>query len=248
VTAVRSRFVGKRVVVTGAGSGVGRVLTELLLVEGAQVAGIDLSTGGIPEGAHPIIADLASPSQVEAAAQESSAVLGGVDILCNNAGAPSTTSVIDCSLQDWEQTFAVNARAPFLMIRALLPGMLERGSGVIVNTASVAGMIGLPDRAAYCSSKGALMSLSKQVAIQYATSGIRCLCVCPGVVDSPWVVRLLEAADDPEAARASLIARQPMGRLATPEEVALAIAFAASDEAAFMTGNEIVLDGGILAG
>jgi NAD(P)-dependent dehydrogenase (short-subunit alcohol dehydrogenase family) len=123
----------------------------------------------------------------------------------------------------------------------------QESSGVIVNTASVAGLIGLRDRAAYCASKGAVVALTKQVAVQYATRGIRCNCVCPGTVDSPWVGRLLDAANDPAQARRDLVARQPLGRLGRPDEVAAAICYLASDAAAFVTGSELVIDGGILA-
>jgi NAD(P)-dependent dehydrogenase (short-subunit alcohol dehydrogenase family) len=126
--------------------------------------------------------------------------------------------------------------------------MLEQGSGVIVNTASVAGLVGLRDRAAYCASKGAVIAFTRQVAVQYAGTGVRCCCICPGTVDSPWVGRLLAEADDPEQRRRELVARQPIGRLGSPEEVAKAALYVASDDAAFMTGTALVLDGGLTAG
>jgi NAD(P)-dependent dehydrogenase (short-subunit alcohol dehydrogenase family) len=126
--------------------------------------------------------------------------------------------------------------------------MLERGAGSIVNTASVAGLVGLRDRAAYCATKGAVIAFTKQVALQYAGTGVRCNCVCPGTVDSPWVAGLLDAAPDPEAARAALVARQPMGRLGTPAEIAAAVLYLASDDAAFVTGTALVIDGGLVAG
>ena len=130
----------------------------------------------------------------------------------------------------------------------MLPGMLAQGSGAIVNTASVAGLVGLRDRAAYCATKGAVISLTKQVAVQYAGTGVRCNCVCPGTVDSPWVGRLLDGAEDPEATLAALVARQPLGRLGRPDEVAKAALYLASDDAAFVTGSALVIDGGIVAG
>jgi NAD(P)-dependent dehydrogenase (short-subunit alcohol dehydrogenase family) len=126
--------------------------------------------------------------------------------------------------------------------------MLEQGNGVIINTASVAGMVGLRDRAAYCASKGAVIAFTRAVAIQYAGTGIRCNAICPGTVDSPWVQRLLEQSDDPEQRRAELVARQPMGRLGQPAEIARAAVYLASDDAAFVTGSELVLDGGLTAG
>ena len=169
-------------------------------------------------------------------------------MLCNNAGASSTSDPLSCTLEDWERTFAVNARGVFLGTRAALAVMLTAGRGAIVNTASIAGQVGLKDRAAYCASKGAVIAFTKAVAVQYAGTGVRANCVCPGTVDSPWVGRLLASADDPEAMRASLVARQPMGRLGTPREVAAAALYLASDDAAFITGAELVIDGGLLAG
>jgi NAD(P)-dependent dehydrogenase (short-subunit alcohol dehydrogenase family) len=139
-------------------------------------------------------------------------------------------------------------RGVFLGTKAALPSMLAQGRGVIVNTASVAGMVGFRDRAAYCASKGAVIALTKQVAVQYASQGIRCNCVCPGTVDSPWVGRLMGGTDDPAATRAALVARQPLGRLGQPDEVAKAVVYLASDDAAFITGSELVIDGGIVAG
>ncbi|MGW6376111.1 SDR family NAD(P)-dependent oxidoreductase [Rhodococcus sp. NPDC055112] len=243
-----SRFEGRRVVVTGAGSGIGFEMTRLFLEEGAQVVAADLNPASAPEGAHKVAVDVSSSTDVERMTSEAMGFLGGVDILCNNAGIGSTTNVVDSTVDEWDKVFAVNARGTFLCMKYLLPGMLERGSGVIVNTASAAAMIGLPDRAAYSASKGAVISLTKQVAVQWADAGIRCNCVCPGTVDSPWVGRLLDEAEDPEARRAQLTARQPMGRLAQPIEVARAALYLASDDAAFVTGTELVIDGGILAG
>ena len=242
------RFSGRRVLVTGAGSGIGRELTSMFLAEGASVVAVDLDVRGVPDGAISVVADTSDENDVRVAFALAENVLGGVDILCNNAGIGSTTSVLDATVEEWDRVFAVNARGTFLCTKYALPGMLERQHGVIVNTASVAGMIGLPDRAAYCASKGAVIALTKQVAVQWADSGIRCNCVCPGTVDSPWVGRLLEGAEDPEAMRSQLVARQPMGRLATPVEVARAVLYLASEDAAFITGTELVIDGGILAG
>lgn len=242
------RFEDRRVVVTGAGSGIGRELVSILLDEGARVVGVDKDPAGVPAGAVTVVADLAAPDQVAGAMQEAMAALSAVDVLCNNAGVGSTKSVVDCSVEEWDHLFAVNARAVFLTTQAVIPQMVSRRSGVIVNTASAAGIVGLKDRAAYCASKGAVLALTRQVAVQYAEYGVRCLSVCPGTVDSPWLERLLAEAPDPEARRQELVARQPLGRLASPTEIARAIAYAASDDAAFMTGSELVIDGGILAG
>lgn len=242
------RFEGKRAIVTGAGSGIGHELTTILLEEGAQVVGLDINVESIPRGAIRITSDLQDVSDVGASMAKAIDALGGLDILCNNAGIGSTKSVLECAPDEWDRVFAVNVRAVYLGIRAALPTMLAAGAGVIVNTASVAGTIGLLDRAAYCASKGAVIALTKQVAIQYAGQGIRCNCVCPGTIDSPWVQRLMEEAADPAERRRNLVARQPVGRLGQPIEVARAIAYLASSESDFMTGSELVIDGGILAG
>ena len=144
--------------------------------------------------------------------------------------------------------FSVNVRGVFLGTKHALPHMLSAGRGSIVNTASIAGLVGLRDRSAYCASKGAVIAFTRQVALQYAGTGVRCNCVCPGTVDSPWVGRLLDEAEDPAVARAALTARQPVGRLGTPEEIAKAVLYLASDDASFVTGSAMVIDGGLTAG
>lgn len=243
-----SRFAGRTILVTGAGSGIGREMARQFLEEGGTVYAADLDPGAVPEGSTPLKVDVTDPDSFAAAVDRAVSETGALHVLCNNAGASSTTGVLDCSLEEWERTFAVNSRGVFLGTRLALPHMLAQSDGAIVNTASVAGLVGLKDRAAYCASKGAVIAFSRQVAVQYAGTGVRCNCVCPGTVDSPWVGRLLAAADDPEQARAGLVARQPMGRLGTPTEVAAAALYLASDAATFITGTELVIDGGLLAG
>lgn len=242
-----SRFTNHTAVVTGAGSGIGQQITAQLLAEGARVVAADLETGGIPSGAHPVKADVSQPDDVAELIQAATEWLGRIDILFNNAGIGSTTNVIDATLDEWDRVFAVNVRGVFLGIKYAMPAMLDQGHGVIVNTASAAGLIGLPDRASYSASKGAVIALTKQVAVQWANAGIRCNCICPGTVDSPWIGRLLAQADDPARHREKLTARQPMGRLGTPAEVAKAALYLASDDAAFITGTALVIDGGITA-
>lgn len=242
-----TRFAGRRAVVTGAGSGIGRELTRLLLVEGASVVGVDTDVAGVPDGAIAVRADVSDKADVMRFAATAQERLGGVDILFNNAGIGSTATVLDTSVNEWERVFAVNVRGVFLGIKHVLPGMLAQGGGVIVNTASAAGLVGLPNRAAYCASKGAVIALTRQVAVQWAAAGIRCNCICPGTVDSPWVGRLLAETDDPAERRAELVARQPMGRLGDPAEIAKSALYLASDDAAFVTGTALVIDGGITA-
>ena len=242
------RFQDRTVIVTGAASGIGAAAVELFLREGAHVIGADLSPGGVPAGATGMACDVSVPEDLEALVGAALDATGRLDVMVNNAGIGSTADALSLTVEEWDRVFAVNARGVFLGTKYALTPMLAAGRGAIVNTASVAGLVGLRDRAAYCASKGAVISFTKQVALQYATSGVRCNCVCPGTVDSPWVAGLLDQAEDPAAARAALIARQPMGRLGTPEEVAGAIAYLASDDAAFVTGAAWVIDGGLVAG
>jgi NAD(P)-dependent dehydrogenase (short-subunit alcohol dehydrogenase family) len=242
------RFPGRTVVVTGAGSGIGAEMVRLFSAEGATVFGGDLQPEGVPSEATAVKVDVSVASDVEALIAAAIDATGRLDVLCNNAGIGSTTDPLDCSVDEWDRVFAVNARGVFLGTKAALPQMLQQGAGAIVNTASVAGMVGLKDRTSYSASKGAVIALTKQVAVQYAGTGVRCNCICPGTVDSPWVGRLLAAADDPAERRRQLVARQPMGRLGNPEEIARAALYLASDDAAFVTGTELVIDGGLTAG
>lgn len=242
------RFEIRVAVVTGAASGIGWEIASRLRDEGAAVVAGDLNPDGVPEGTLGVAVDVAVEDRLEALIETCITTHGRIDVLCNNAGVGGVTDVLNCSTEEWDRLFSVNVRGVFLGIRAALPHMLAARRGVIVNTASVAASIGLPDRAAYCASKGAVVALTKQVAVQYAAHGIRCNCVSPGTVDSPWVGRLLDQAEDPAAIRRALIARQPLGRLATPGEIADLVVYLASDQASFVTGSDWLIDGGMAAG
>ncbi len=233
-------FSGKRAFVTGAGSGIGAAVARRLAREGAEVTLADIALQPVQAiaaeiGGHALELDVRDEEQVAAATT-------GIDVLVNVAGIGSTTSAPDTQLEVWENVFAVNARGTFLTCKHAIPGMQARGGGSIVNVASVAALVGLRNRAAYCASKGAVVALTRALAVDHVGDGIRVNAVCPGTVDSPWVRRLVEDAGELLDA---LRARQPLGRLGLPEEIADAVAYLAGAE--FATGTVLVLDGGLTA-
>jgi len=239
------RFAGRRALVTGAGSGIGEAVARALHAEGADVVLADMAgdrvqalAAELGDRAHGLTLDVRDEDAVSGA-------MDALDVLANVAGVGSTTSAPDTPLEVWENVFAVNARGTFLCCKHAIPGMIERGGGAIVNMGSVAGLVGLRNRAAYCAAKGAVSALTRALAIDHVGDGIRVNAVCPGTVDSPWVRRLVdEVGESLDALRA----RQPMGRLGTTDEIAQAVLYLASDAAAFVTGSELVIDGGLTAG
>ena len=231
-------FEGKIAVVTGGGSGIGRAVAERLAAGGADVIVANRSESrGVGRFVQTDVSDEASVRALfEAVGPE-------LHILVNSAGVLATTELTpSIEVDDWDQAFAVNARGTFLCCKHALPRMPRGGS--IVNVASVAGMVGIPGRAAYGASKGAVIAFTRALAVDHVKDGVRVNCVCPGTIDSPWIDRVVEELGEP---REKLIARQPLGRLGTPEEVAEAVAYLASDRAAFATGSSLVIDGGVTA-
>jgi 2-keto-3-deoxy-L-fuconate dehydrogenase len=242
---------GKVVVVTGAGSGIGRATAMLFASEGARVIAADLNgaaahqTAQLGDGTiQATEADVSDEQAVIALFDRCDEQLGPPDVLANIAGIGSTTSAPDTPLEVWERVFAVNSRGTYLCCKHAIPRMVAAGGGSIVNIASVAGLVGLKNRAAYCASKAAVVGLTRALAIDHVADRVRVNCICPGTVDSPWVRRLL---DDAGESLDALVARQPMGRLGSPEEIAKAVLYVASDAAAFMTGTALVIDGGLTA-
>jgi 2-keto-3-deoxy-L-fuconate dehydrogenase len=230
-------FAGKRALVTGGGSGIGAAVARQLAAAGAEVTVADLEPAAVADelGAHALRLDVREEVRVAAAME-------GIDVLVNAAGIGSTTTAPNTPLEVWDNVFAVNSRGTFLCCKHAIPGMAARGGGAIVNVASVAALVGLRNRAAYCASKGAVVALTRALAVDHVADGIRVNAVCPGTVDSPWVRRLVE---DVGESLDALRARQPMGRLGTTDEIADAILYLAGAE--FVTGSVLVIDGGLTA-
>jgi 2-keto-3-deoxy-L-fuconate dehydrogenase len=240
-----SDFDGVVAVVTGAGSGIGLATTTALVAAGARVAALDLAPPPPSAAVLPVEADVTSQRSLDAAATRSAAELGPADVLVCNAGIGAAGTVEANDDDEWHRVYDVNVVGIVRTARAYLPQLRRSTGGAIVNTASVVSTVGLPARACYGASKGAVLALTMAMAADLAGEGIRVNCVCPGTVDTPWVARLLAAADDPDAARAALVARQPIGRLGTAEEVAAAILYLASPASGYTTGTALAVDGGI---
>jgi len=240
------RLRGKRALVTAAGQGIGRAIAERLHAEGAEVIATDVNMAALQDFAgrheHLDVLDRAAVFALVNAAE--------ADVLVNCAGMVPAGSILETSDHDWDLAFDLNVRSQFWTIQAALPGMLARGGGSIVNISSVASSLkGVPNRCAYSASKAAIIGLTKSVAADFVTRGVRVNAVCPGTVESPsWHARVLDQAsasgEEAEAVRAQFVARQPMGRVGTPAEVAALAAYLASDESSFTTGQVHIIDGG----
>jgi 2-keto-3-deoxy-L-fuconate dehydrogenase len=233
---------GLAAVVTGGGSGIGLATARLLASRGARVAVLDLKPG---DEFIALPADVTDDNSVREAITEAAVQLGGIDILVNNAGIGAIGTVADNPDEQWHHVFDVNVVGMARVTRAALPYLRASAHAAIVNTCSIAATAGLPQRALYSATKGAVLSLTLAMAADHLHEGIRVNCVNPGTADTPWIGRLLDAASDPAAERAALAARQPMGRLVSPEEVAAGIAYLASPAASSVTGTALAIDGGM---
>jgi 2-keto-3-deoxy-L-fuconate dehydrogenase len=243
---LQHRLKGKRVIMTAAGQGIGRASAERMAAEGATVIATDIN----PD----LVADLSTVDGIDArvlnvldaeAVTELAQDLGVVDVLFNCAGIVHSGDILNTPEDEWDFAFELNAKAQFRMIKAFLPAMLANGGGSIINMSSVAGPVtGPANRLAYSASKAAVAGMTRAIATDYVTQGIRCNSICPGTVDSPSLHQRLKDTGDYEGALAAFIGRQPMGRIGKPEEIAALVAYLASDDSNFTTGQEHIIDGG----
>lgn len=241
-----ARLAGKRALVTAAGQGIGRATARAFAAEGARVVATDIDAGLLDTlaqeaGIETRTLDVTDPAAIVALAED----LGAIEVLFNCAGFVHHGSILDCGEDDFDFSVSLNLRAMYRTIRAFLPAMLEAGHGNIINMSSIASsVIAAENRFIYGVTKAAVIGLTKSVAKDFVGRGIRCNAICPATVDSPSLQARIDAFDDPQAARKAFIARQPMGRLGTVEEIAALCVYLASDESAFTTGTAVIVDGG----
>jgi meso-butanediol dehydrogenase/(S,S)-butanediol dehydrogenase/diacetyl reductase len=252
------RLKDKVCIITGGGSGIGRATALLFAREGGRVAIADKHRASAEavagecarEGNKVITSetDVSRAADVERIIGTTMNAFGRLDVLINNAGYGITGSVVETDEAAWDALMATNVRGVFLCSKYAIPAMKKNGGGTIVNTASVVAQVGIANRAAYCASKGAVAALTRAIAIDHMRDGIRCNAIAPGTIDTPYFQDILQKSSDPEATRKALAARQLIGRMGTPEEIAAGILFLASDESRFATGTILTLDGGWTAG
>lgn len=237
------RLVGKTVLVTAAGQGIGRQTAELFATEGALVWASDIDEAALADltGCRPLALDVCGAEEIREVRRRT----GPIDVLFNCAGYVANGTVLDCTEEDWKRSFELNVTSMYRLIRAYLPDMLAQKGGSIINVSSVVGAPkGAPNRFAYGTTKAAVIGLTKSIAADFVTQGVRCNAICPGTVDTPSLHVRLRAGGDYETAMAAFKARQPMGRLGKPDEIASLALYLASDESAFTTGQCHIIDGG----
>lgn len=246
---------GKVAIVTGAGSGIGRAAAKRFATEGASVVCADWEEGDVKETvdeihdaggeATYIRTDVSHVDDVKAMIRTAISRYGGLDIVFNNAGVEGEQApTADCSMSNWDRVININLKGVFLGTKFALPEMLKRGGGSIVNTASIAGIVGFPNIPAYCASKGGVVQLTKTTALEYATEGVRVNVICPGVIDTPMVERFTGGTEEGEAQMKEM---EPVKRMGTADEVANLALFLASDDSTFCTGGVYTIDGGVTA-
>jgi len=249
---------GKRALITGAASGIGRATALLFAREGAAVAVLDVDEDGgqavvqtiLDEGGQAIFVrgDVTWAADCQRAVQETVDRLGGLDILFNNAGIIRRATVIDTSEEEWERVMAVNVKSIFLLGKYAVPAMAQSGGGAIVNTASGWGLVGGRNAVSYCASKGAVVNMTRAMALDHGAQNIRVNCVCPGDTDTPMLRSEAQQLGESEDAFLAEAADRPLQRIGRPEDIARAVLYLASDDSAFVTGTALVVDGGGLAG
>jgi len=248
------RLAGKRAIVTGAANGIGRAIALRLASEGARVVIADVNEEDAQDVAAEIAGetlvhktDVTRDGDVEALVGRAVSEWGGLDVMVNNAGVGVAGTAITTTEEEYERVMDVCVRGTFIGMKHAIPAIKDAGGGSVINMSSVAALVGLVDRAVYSAAKGAIYSMTRASAIDHVGEGVRVNCIAPGTVDTPWVARITSGYDDPEEARANMRARQPHGRLVTPEEIAAMAAYLASDESASVIGACMVVDGGVTA-
>lgn len=250
----RGRLDGKRAIVTGAGAGIGRAIAARFVGEGARVivADVDLPSAEmvaseLGDAAFSHQVDVRRAEEMEALVRRATEAWGGLDIFVNNAGVGVAATTPETSEDDWDRVLDVCLKGTFLGMKYAIPAIRNSGGGSITNISSIAAMVGIRDRAAYSAAKGGVLALTRAAAMDHIEEGVRVNCIVPGTVDTPWVQRITEGYDDPEAARAAMKARQPHGRLVSPQEIAAMAVYLSSDDAGSIVGAAMVVDGGMTA-
>ncbi len=248
------RLEEKRAIVTGAGAGIGRAIALRMAHEGARIVVADVDEESAKEVAFELEedslvhrADVTNEEEVEELVRRVVEEWGGLDVMVNNAGVGIAATTPETTEEDWDLVLDVCLKGTFFGMKYAIPAIRDSGGGSVINMSSIAALVGLNDRAAYSAAKGGILSLTRAAAIDHIEEGVRVNCIAPGTVDTPWVARITAGYDDPEEARETMKARQPHGRLVTPEEIAAMAAYLASDEAESVVGACMIVDGGMTA-